>query len=62
MEIPKQWRWCNQKRHLVAEINDGDTELVVYKYWLRTRQMWCYKTDTREMIEYELELIARDKE
>ncbi|KFH99875.1 hypothetical protein GR02_07735 [Escherichia coli] len=60
MQIPKEWRWCNEKRHLVAEIKDGETELVVYKYWINSKQRWCYKTDTRKIIEYELELMARD--
>lgn len=62
MQIPKEWRWCNEKRHLVAEIKDGETELVVYKYWLNSKQRWCYKTDTRKIIEYELELMARENE
>lgn len=62
MTIPKEWRWRDEKRHLVAEIKDGETELVVYKRWLKVKQRWDYKTETRSIIEFELRLIERDKE
>ncbi|AUY25495.1 hypothetical protein C2E16_11650 [Mixta calida] len=62
MEIPKSWKWRDEKRHLVAEINDGDTPLVVYKYWLSHKQRWSYKTEPKSIIEYELSLLERDKD
>jgi hypothetical protein len=62
MTIPKEWRWRDKKRHLVAEIKDGETELVVYKQWLKVKQRWDYKTETKSIIEFELQLIERDKE
>ena len=60
--IPSTWKWNNEKRHLVAEINDGDTPLVVYKHWLSSKQRWAYKTEPKSIIEYELKLLERDKE
>lgn len=62
MSIPKIWYWRDEKRHLVAELNDGDIELVVYKYWISSRQIWSYKTETKKIIEYEIELMARDNQ
>jgi hypothetical protein len=62
MTIPKEWHWRDEKRHLVAEIKDGETELVVYKRWLKVKQRWDYKAETKSIIEFELRLIERDKE
>lgn len=61
MSIPSTWTWRDEKRHLVAEINDGETQLVVYKHWLRSRQEWAYKIEPKSIIEFELKLIERDK-
>ena len=61
MNIPSSWRWRDVKRHLVAEINDGDEKLVVYKLWLPTKQRWEYKIEPKSIIEFELKLIERDK-
>ncbi len=61
MDIPSSWIWRDEKRHLVAEINDGEMELVVYKSWLSSQQRWAYKTEPRSAIEFELKLIARDE-
>jgi hypothetical protein len=61
MNIPSSWHWRDVKRHLVAEINDGDEKLVVYKLWLPTKQRWEYKTEPKSIIEFELKLIERDK-
>jgi hypothetical protein len=61
MTIPSSWHSLGAKRHLVAEINDGDEQLVVYKYWLVTKQRWEYKTEPKSIIEFELQLIDRDK-
>lgn len=62
MTIPKEWHWRDEKRHLVSEIKDGETELVVYKRWMKIKQRWDYKTETKSIIEFELRLIERDKE
>lgn len=61
MNIPSIWVWRDETRHLVAEINDGETALVVYKSWLESQQRWSYKTERKHAIEFELKLIARDK-
>lgn len=61
MIIPSSWHWRREKRHLVAEITDGDEPLVVYKYWLSTKQRWEYKIEPKSIIEFELKLIERDK-
>ena len=61
MDIPKSWTWRDEKRHLVALINDEETELVVYKHWLSSKQRWAYKTEPKSIIEYELTLIQREE-
>lgn len=61
MDIPKSWTWRDEKRHLVALINDEVTELVVYKHWLSSKQRWAYKTEPKSIIEYELTLIQREE-
>lgn len=50
MTIPKEWHWRDEKRHLVAEIKDGETELVIYKRWLSNKQRWDYKTEPKSVI------------
>ena len=61
MDIPKSWTWRDEKRHLVDLINDEETELVVYKHWLSSKQRWAYKTEPKSIIEYELTLIQREQ-
>lgn len=61
MRIPLTWNWRDEKRHLVAEIKDGETELVIYKIWITSKQKWSYKTEPKSTIEFELNLLARDE-
>lgn len=55
MKIPKKWEFAGQKRHLVSELTDGDTEIVVFKYWLKHKQRWVYSAEERWLIERELD-------
>jgi len=57
MTIPKTWLVGKKKHHLVSMLNDGEVELVVYKYWLQSKQRWLYLTEEREVVEMELELV-----
>lgn len=59
MEIPKTWYWCRKKCHLIQIINDGETEIVVYKQWLKTRQRWTYIAEERWLVEHQ---IQREKQ
>lgn len=61
MNIPERWGWREETRHLVAEIKDGEVDLVVYKQWLPSKQRWAYKTEPKSIIEFELKLIERDQ-
>ena len=38
--IPRIFRWHTLKHHFIALVKDGDQELVVAKYWRRSR--WEY--------------------
>ncbi len=58
-KIPSGWTWCGKKRHLVGEIQDGHTKLVIYKHWLEGKRRWEYKAEPRYIIELELKMLAR---
>lgn len=55
MEIPDQWHWCGKKCHLVQNIKDGDSDIVVYKHWLKSRQSWNYVAEERWLVEIQIE-------
>ena len=59
MQLPSTWKSRGQKNHLVTEFADGDTTLVVYKFWLRRKQRGSYVTEERWLVEYELGLISK---
>lgn len=60
-ELPVTWMWRGQKQHLVSESTDGETKLVTYKHWLKSKQRWAYVTEERWLVDYTLELINRDE-
>jgi len=60
-KLPVTWMWRGQKQHLVSESMDGETKLVTYKHWLKSKQKWAYVTEERWLVELTLELIKRDE-
>lgn len=58
-KLPVTWMWRGQKQHLVSESMDGETRLVTYKHWLKTKQRWSYVTEERWIVDLTIELIIR---
>lgn len=58
-KLPATWVWRGIRQHFVTELNDGDTQLVVYKNWSKGKQSWNYVTEPRWLVEYTLKLIER---
>lgn len=49
MAMPKTWHRLDYgKCHLISEIQDGETFVIVYKYWRPARQRWEYVAETKE--------------
>lgn len=54
MVIPEQWKALGVRWHLVETLNDGDTELIIYKFWRKHKQRWEYRVNPRWLVEREI--------
>ena len=45
MRIPNRFKRIGEKMpcHFVAEVMDGDIQLIVYKQWIPWKRYWVYK-------------------
>ncbi|BAV81099.1 hypothetical protein [Vibrio phage CKB-S1] len=57
MEAPKTWyeyglkRPHSRKFHYVGELNDGNQVVVMYKWYVRSKQAWYYGAEPRWLLE-----------
>ncbi len=61
--MPKTWHdGRGYKCHLLAIVNDGDIELVTYKWWSKPKARWRYEIEPRWLWDIGMETIkARNK-
>ena len=57
--LPEIWYWRGVKRHLVSEITDGDSVVVMYKEWSSRKQRWIYHAEEKHGVAYEVMLAKR---
>ena len=50
---PKSWigNRVDAKCHLISEINDGDTIIIVYKFWRKYKKRWQYECEAKYILE-----------
>ena len=53
LEIGDTVKWINEKRHIVAFLNDNDESLVVFKVWYPSRG-WKYGCDYLKLFLYNI--------
>ena len=64
LKIPKAWRLRKDgyKNHFVAEVQDGDTKLIVYKQWFKYRNRLDYVVKKEWLLLHELNVYKKDEE
>lgn len=54
MEMPETWQHLKQKCHLISELKDGETDLVIYKWWSPGKQRWNYEAREKYLVEADI--------
>lgn len=53
MALPKRWKNSRfELCHLITEIKDGDTELVISKRWYAGKKRWEYVCEEKWLVEW----------
>lgn len=59
-KIPAKWLdVAGCKRHTIGQIMDGDTVLIISKRWMKSKQRWCYETETLHHVLHQRMLVKR---
>ncbi len=55
----KTFRYEGKKGHFLSKIKDGDTTIIIYKTWSKTRRKWSYRVEEEWLMEYSFKLSAK---
>lgn len=61
MEIPGTWQHLSHKCHLLSELKDGETDLVIYKWYSSEKQRWNYEAKEKYLVEADIRWEKKDK-
>ena len=59
-KIPKVFYDMHKRKcHVISSVEDGQETIILFKWWGKRNKRWFYKAITKDMLEFEIDLIER---